>query len=103
MRRDEVTEKLVKALDFMYRYFVMPGHPERAKDCPNKDCPFCKADAALAAYREKDGTMTATRTDLQAALRKACEEAATETVQVLRGAMPVSAVDGTRDIIERHL
>lgn len=53
--RDEVTEKLAKALDFMYRYFVMPGHPERAKDCPNKDCPFCKADEALAAYRERMG------------------------------------------------
>ena len=47
--------------------------------------------------------MTATRTDLQAALRKACEEAAKETVQVLRGDLPVSAVNGTRDIIERHL
>ena len=53
--RDKVTEKLAEALDFMYRYFVMPGHPERAKDCPNKDCPFCKADEALAAYRERMG------------------------------------------------
>lgn len=45
-------DALRAALDFMYRYFVMPGHAQQAKECPNKNCPFCKAEAAIAACKE---------------------------------------------------
>ena len=48
---------LREALDYMYRYFVMPGHPKLAKDCPNKSCPFCKAiDALDAGEPRKEGS-----------------------------------------------
>jgi len=46
-------DALLAALKFMYSYFVMPGHAQQAKDCPNNNCPFCKAESAIAAAEVK--------------------------------------------------